>query len=164
MCLLWPYCRGQCSKNLKQPCCMRSQSHGKLWPLLKLKFGNCWSTSKCCGSSCKNINSSFQFQFQSFQFQFHFQFHQFQIPELELELSCNSNSGIELTPTLPLAHTIHHTYHPVTIMKNNKPNKSYKQLLYIHISCKCDPPLMPMHQDPLLVSLFSQTFKWLLVS
>ena len=54
---------GQCSKNLKQPCCMRSQSRGRLWPLIKLKFGNCWLTSKC---SCKEFNSSFQFQFQSF--------------------------------------------------------------------------------------------------
>ena len=50
---------GQCFKNLKQPCCMRSQSHGRLWPLLKLKFGNCWLTSKCCGSSCKKFNSGF---------------------------------------------------------------------------------------------------------
>ena len=69
---------GQCSKNLKQPYCMRSQSHGRLWPLLKLKFGNWWLTSKCCGSSCKKFNSGLQFQFQSFHFQFHFQFHQFQ--------------------------------------------------------------------------------------
>ena len=63
---------GQCSKNLKQPCCIRSQSRGRLWP----QFGNCLLTSKCCGSSCKKFNSGFQFQFQSFQF--HFQFHQFQ--------------------------------------------------------------------------------------
>ena len=63
-----------------QTCCMRSKSHERLWPpLLKLKFGNIW-TSKCCGSSCKKFNSGFQFQFQfqRFQFQFHFQFHQFQ--------------------------------------------------------------------------------------
>ena len=60
---------------------MRSQSHERLWPpLLKLKFGNGWLTSYCCGNSCKKFNSSFQFQFQfqGFQFQFHFQFHQFQ--------------------------------------------------------------------------------------
>ena len=69
---------GQCSKNLKLPCCMMSQSHGRLWPLLKLNFGNCWLTSKCCGSSCKKINSGFQFQFQIFQLQFRFQVHQFQ--------------------------------------------------------------------------------------
>ena len=69
--------RGAMFQELK-PCCMRSQSHGRLWPLLKLKFGNCWLTSKCRGSSCKKINSGFQFQFQSLQFQFHFQFHQFQ--------------------------------------------------------------------------------------
>ena len=43
---------GQCSKNVKQTCCMTSQSRGRLWPLLKLKLGNCWLTSKCCGSSC----------------------------------------------------------------------------------------------------------------
>ena len=49
---------GQCPKNLKQPCCMRSQSHGRLWPMLKLKFGNCWLTSKCCGSSCKKNSIS----------------------------------------------------------------------------------------------------------
>ena len=55
-----------------KPSCMRSQSHGRLWPLLKLKFGNCWLTNKCCGSSCKKFNSGFQFQFQNLQFQFHF--------------------------------------------------------------------------------------------
>ena len=68
---------GQCPKNT---CCMRSQAHERLWPLLKLKIGNGWLTSNCCGSSCKKFNSSFQFQFQfqGFQFQFHFQFHQFQ--------------------------------------------------------------------------------------
>ena len=62
---------------------MRSQSHERLWsPLIKLKFGNGWLTSKCCGSNWKKFNSGFQFQFQFqfqvFQFQFHFQFHQFQ--------------------------------------------------------------------------------------
>ena len=60
---------------------MRSQSHERSWPpVLKLKFGNGWLTSKCCGSSCKKFISGFQFQFQfqGFQFQFHFQFHQFQ--------------------------------------------------------------------------------------
>ena len=46
--LLWPHHRGQCPKNFKrQTCCMRSQSHQRLWPpLLKLKFGNGWLTSK----------------------------------------------------------------------------------------------------------------------
>ena len=60
---------------------MRSQSHGRLWPLLlKLKYGNGLFTSNCYGSSWKKFNSGFQFQFQfqGFQFQFHFQFHQFQ--------------------------------------------------------------------------------------
>ena len=80
---------GQRSKSLKQPCCMRSQPHGRLWSLLKLKFGNCWLTSKCYGSSCKKINSNFQFQFQSFQFQFHFQFHQFQFQFQFLTWSSN---------------------------------------------------------------------------
>ena len=140
MCLLLPHYRGQCSKNSKQPCCMRSQSHGRLWPLLKLKFGNCWLTSKCCGSSCKKINSSFQCQFQSFQFQFHFQFHQFQfqlrnwnwdwaeipIPELNWLQPCH-------LPTQYTTDTI-----TLQLWTNNKTNISYKQLLYIHISCKCD--------------------------
>ena len=61
---------GQCPKNT---CCMKRQSHERLWPpLLKLKFGNGWLTSNFCGSSCKNFNSEFQFQFQGFQFQFQF--------------------------------------------------------------------------------------------
>ena len=82
--LLWPHHRGAEPQELEwQTCCMRSNSHEILWPpLLKLKFGNSWLTSKCCGSSCKKFNSGFQFQFQfqfqGFQFQFHFQFHQFQ--------------------------------------------------------------------------------------
>ena len=55
--LLWPHHRGQCLKNLNQwqTCCMRNKAHERLWPpLLKLKFGNSWLTSQCCGSSCKN--------------------------------------------------------------------------------------------------------------
>ena len=32
---------------------MRSQSHEGSWPLFKLKFGNGWLISKCCGSHCK---------------------------------------------------------------------------------------------------------------
>ena len=97
----------QGAMSQEHTCCMRSQSHERSWPpLLKLKFGNGWLTSKCCGSSCKKFNSSFQFQFQfqCFQFQFHFQFHQFQFQFqfriLALELTCNSNARIELTPTL----------------------------------------------------------------
>ena len=36
----------------------------------------------------------------------------------------------------PLAHSIHHTYHQVTVMNKKKAiNNSY---IYIHISCKCD--------------------------
>ena len=40
----------------------------------------------------------------------------------------------------PLAHSIHHTYHQVTVMNKKKKKKGYKQLIYIyiHISCKCD--------------------------
>ena len=79
MCLLWAHHRGAMSQE--HTCCMRSQSHERSWPsLLKLKFGNGWFISKCCGSSCKKFNSGFQFQFQfqGFQFQFHFQFYQFQ--------------------------------------------------------------------------------------
>ena len=79
-CLLWTHHRGQCPRTWKN-CCMRSQSHERLWPpLLKLKFGNGWLTSKCYDSSSKKFNAGFQFQFQfqGFQFQFHFQFHQFQ--------------------------------------------------------------------------------------
>ena len=40
---------------------------------------------------------------------------------------------------LPLAHSIHHTYHQVTVM--NKQQKKQRLLtthMYIHISCKCD--------------------------
>ena len=56
MCLLWPHHRGQCPKNT---CCMKSQSHGRLWPpLLKLKYGNGLLTNNCCGSSCKTFNSN----------------------------------------------------------------------------------------------------------
>ena len=59
----------------------------------------------------------------------------------------------------PLAHSIHHTYHQVTVMnKQQKKNKGCKQLIYIYIShvnvTQTVPdisPLMPMHQDPLLV-------------
>ena len=70
---------GNAQELERQTFCMRSQSHERLWPpLLKLKFGNGWLASKCCGGSCKKFNSGFQFQFHGFQFQFHFQFHQFQ--------------------------------------------------------------------------------------
>ena len=65
---------------------------------------------------------------------------------------------------LPLAHSKHHTYHQVTVMKNNKRNKGYKQLIYIYIShvnvTQTVPdisPLMPMHQDPLLVPYVGKT-------
>ena len=58
----------------------------------------------------------------------------------------------------PLAHSIHHTYHQVTVMNKQQKNKGYKQLIYIYIShvnvTQTVPdisPLMPMHQDPLLV-------------
>ena len=62
---------------------------------------------------------------------------------------------------LPLAHSIHHTYHQVTVMNKQQKNKGYKQLIYIYIyishvnvtqTVPYTSPLMPMHQDPLLVS------------
>ena len=112
---------GQCPKNT---CCMKSQSHERLWPiLLKLKFGNGWLTSNCLGSSCKKFKSGFQFQFQfqfqGFQFQFHFQFYQFQfqfqfrnwnwnwaaipVPELNLPQPCFGllNWTLPTTPDHP---------------------------------------------------------------
>ena len=96
----------------KNTCCMRSQSHERLWPpLLKLKFGNGWLTSNCCGSIAV---AKIQFRFSipipipipGFSIPIPFSIPPISIPipipipELELELSCNSNSGIELTPTL----------------------------------------------------------------
>ena len=82
-------------------------SHGRLWPpLLKLKFGNGWLTSNCCGSSCKKIQFRFSIPIPipipgfSIPIPFSIPSIPIPIPELELELSCNSNSGIELTPTL----------------------------------------------------------------
>ena len=72
---------------------------------------------------------------------------------------------------LPLAHSIHHTYHQVTVMKNNKRNKGYKQLIYIYIShvngTQTVPdisPLMPMHQDPLLVVALGHLYLMSLMS
>ena len=45
-------------------------------------------------------------------------------------------------PVLPLDCHLptQYTTHTITLQQwtNNKTNKSYKQLLYIHISCKCD--------------------------
>ena len=44
----------QGAMSQEHTCYMRSQSHERSWPpLLKLKFGNGWLTSKCCSSSCK---------------------------------------------------------------------------------------------------------------
>ena len=60
----------------------------------------------------------------------------------------------------PLAHSIHHTYHQVIVMNKQQKNKGYKQLIYIYIyishvnvtqTVPDISPLMPMHQDPLLV-------------
>ena len=42
---------------------------------------------------------------------------------------------------LPLAHSIHHTHHQVTVMnKQQKKQRLYTThiYIYIHISCKCD--------------------------
>ena len=96
----------------KNTCCMKSQSHERLWtPLLKQKFGNGWLTSNCCSSCCKK----YQFRFSipipipGFSIPIPFSIPPISIPipilELELELSCNSNSGIELTPTLGWGHS-----------------------------------------------------------
>ena len=39
----------------------------------------------------------------------------------------------------PLAHSIHHTYHQVTVMNKQKKTKAINNsYIYIHISCKCD--------------------------
>ena len=87
---------GQCPKNSGMPVA-RSQSHERLWTLLKLKFWNGWLTSKCCGSSGKKFNSGFQFQFQFQGFEFHqFQFRNWNwnwaaipIPELNWPQPCS---------------------------------------------------------------------------
>ena len=82
---------GQCSKNWKQPCYMRSQSHGRLWPPLKLKFGNCWSTtSKCCGNSYKKIQFRFSIPIPEFSIPI-----PFSIPN-QVQLQFQSGIGIEL--------------------------------------------------------------------
>ena len=115
--------QGAMSQELKrQACCMRSQSHERLWPpLLKLKFGNGWLTCKCCGSSCKKKKIQFRFSIPipipipGISIPIPFSIPPISIPipipELELELSCNSNSGIELTPTLLRDHIIWYLYH-----------------------------------------------------
>ena len=142
MCLLLPHYRGWCSKNLRQLCCMRSQSYGRLWPLLKLKFGNCWLISKCCGSSCKKIQFQFQFQFQSFQIQFHFQFHRFQFQFQFRNWNWNwaAISILEMNWHQPCHLPTQYTTHNIMLQQwtNNKTDESYKQLIYIHIPCKCD--------------------------
>ena len=120
---------------------MRSQSHGRLWPLLKLKFGTYWLTSKCCGSSCKEFNSGFQFQFQSFQLQFHFQFHQFQF-QFQFP-NWNWNWAAIPIPELnsPNPATCpHNTPHIPSCYNNERTTKQTKAInnSYIHISCKCD--------------------------
>ena len=98
--------QGAVSQALEwQTCCMRSKSHEGLWPpLLKLKYGNSWLTSKCCGSSCKKIQFRFSIPIPipgvSIPIPFSIPPISIPIPIPELELSCNSNSGIELTPTL----------------------------------------------------------------
>ena len=74
-------------------------------------------------------------------------------------------------PVLPLESHLptQYTTHTITLQQwtNNKTNKSQKQLIYIYI-CHVNvtqtvpdiSPLMPMHQDPLLVSaLLKQTFR-----
>ena len=129
---------GQCSKNLKQPCCTRSQSHGRLWHLLKLKFGNFSLNSKSCGTSCKNSIPVFNSNSKVFNSNSIFNSTNF-----------NSNSGIGIGIELQFqfrtwidsnpATCPHNTPHIPSCYNNEQTNKkSSKQLLYIHISCKCD--------------------------
>ena len=97
----------QGAMSQEHTCYMRSQSHERSWPpLLKLKFGNGWLTSKCCSSSCKKIQFRFSIPIPipgiSIPIAFSIPPISIPIPELELELTCNSNSGIELTPTLAM--------------------------------------------------------------
>ena len=96
----------------KNTCCMKSQSHERLWtPLLKQKFGNGWLTSNCCSSCCKKyqLRFSIPIPIPGFSIPIPFSIPPISIPipelELALELSCNSNSGIELTPTLGCGHS-----------------------------------------------------------
>ena len=98
---------------------MRSQSHERLWPpLSKLKFGNGWLTSECCGNSCKSSIPVFNSNSRIFYSNSIFNFSNFKSnSNSELELSCNSNSGIEFTPTLfrkvmkPIVNLIHYDSH-----------------------------------------------------
>ena len=77
------------SQHLKrQTCCIRSQSHERLWPpLQKLKFGNGWLTNKCYSKSLNKINSGFQVQFQFQGFNSNSIFN-------STNFNSNSNSGI----------------------------------------------------------------------
>ena len=73
---------------------------------------------------------------------------------------------------LPLAHTIHHPYHHVTIMNKQQQtkaiNNSYIYIFHVNLTQAVQDisPLMPMHQDRLLVVrraglLWSQQdFEW----
>ena len=94
--------RGQCPKNT---CCMKRQSHERLWPpLLKLKFGNGWLTSNCCSSSCKKnsipvFNSNSNSNSRVFNSNSIFN-------STNFNSNSNSNSGIELTPTLTITPLI----------------------------------------------------------
>ena len=66
----------------------------------------------------------------------------------------------------PLAHSIHHTYHQVTAMNKQQKTKAINNsYIYIYIShvnvTQTVPdisPLMPMHQDPLLVLILMRSF------
>ena len=158
-CVFWDHATGGNIPRIK-PCCIRSQSHGRLWPLLKLKFGNCWLTSKCGGSSCKKkIQFRFSIPIPESSIPIPFSIPPISIlipiPELELEFSCNSN-WIDPNPaTCP-----HNTPHIPSCYNNEQTAKQTKAInnVYIYIShvnvTQTVPeisPLMPMHQDPLLV-------------
>ena len=72
---------------------------------------------------------------------------------------------------LPLAHSIHHTYHQVTVMnKQQKKQRLQTTHIYIYIyiyhvnvtqTMPDISPLMPMHQDPLLGHNLWWHMKWL---
>ena len=78
-------------------------------------------------------------------------------------------------PVLPLDCHLptQYTTHTITLQQwtNNKTNKSYKQLIYIYI-CHVNvtqtvpdiSPLMPMHQDPLLVPHLECKYSHLILS
>ena len=144
---------------------MRSQSHGRLWPLLKLKFGNCWLTSKCCGSSCKNSIPVFNSNSRVFNSNSIFN-------STNFNSNSNFNSGIGIGIELqfqfwkwihPNPATCPHNIPHIQSCYNNeqtttteKPKAINYSYIYIsHVNMTETVPdissSMPMHQDLLLV-------------